>query len=397
MSGPLSGIKIVDLTTVISGPSATMLLADQGADIIKVESISAPDHARGAGVSTHQFTSVFLNNNRNKKALALDLKDPRGKAALLAVCRDADVVIQNFRPGVVERLGVGEDDIRPLNPEVIYVSISGFGETGPLAHKPVYDPIIQAVSGLATIQAGSDELRPRLIRTILPDKLTGVVTAQAVTSALFHKLKTGKGQHVRVSMLDAVVNFLWSSDMGGQTFVGQNISQQRAATFIDLIYETKTGYISVSAMANKQWLALCDAVGHPEWKEDARFNTPTLRDLNANERLEMTQEALLSRSAEEWLDLLETAGVPCAPVLTRNQMVEHPQILANDLLFLSEHPVAGEIRQARPAARFSATPSEQRLPAPKHGEHTREILRAAGMTIDEVDDLLAAGAVYASD
>ena len=170
MSGPLSGIKIVDLTTVISGPSATMLLADQGADIIKVESISAPDHARGAGVSTHQFTSVFLNNNRNKKALALDLKDPRGKAALLAVCRDADVVIQNFRPGVVERLGVGEDDIRPLNPEVIYVSISGFGETGPLAHKPVYDPIIQAVSGLATIQAGSDELRPRLIRTILPDK-----------------------------------------------------------------------------------------------------------------------------------------------------------------------------------------------------------------------------------
>ena len=397
MSGPLSGIKIVDLTTVISGPSATMLLADQGADIIKVESISAPDHARGAGVSTHQFTSVFLNNNRNKKALALDLKDPRGKAALLAVYRDADVVIQNFRPGVVERLGVGEDDIRPLNPEVIYVSISGFGETGPLAHKPVYDPIIQAVSGLATIQAGSDELRPRLIRTILPDKLTGVVTAQAVTSALFHKLKTGKGQHVRVSMLDAVVNFLWSSDMGGQTFVGQNISQQRAATFIDLIYETKTGYISVSAMANKQWLALCDAVGHPEWKEDARFKTPTLRDLNANERLEMTQEALLSRSAEEWLDLLETAGVPCAPVLTRNQMVEHPQILANDLLFLSQHPVAGEIRQARPAARFSETPSEQRLPAPKHGEHTREILRAAGMTIDEVDDLLAAGAVYASD
>jgi crotonobetainyl-CoA:carnitine CoA-transferase CaiB-like acyl-CoA transferase len=397
MSGPLSGIKIVDLTTVISGPSATMLLADQGADIIKVESISAPDHARGAGFGSHHFTSVFLNNNRNKKALALDLKDPKGKAALLTVCQDADVVIQNFRPGVVERLGVGEADIRKRNPEVIYVSISGFGETGPLAHKPVYDPIIQAVSGLATIQAGSDELRPRLIRTILPDKLTGIVTAQAVTSALFHKLKTGEGQHVRVSMLDAVVNFLWSSDMGSQTFVGQTVSQQRAATFIDLIYETKTSYISVSAMANKQWLALCNAVGHPEWQDDERFKTPALRDQNANERLEMTQAALLSRSAEDWLELLEAAGVPCAPVLTRSQMVDHPQVLANDLLFTSQHPVAGDIRQARPAARFSKTPLETRLPAPKHGEHTREILLSAGMTHEDVTELLAAGAIYASD
>jgi len=396
MAGPLTGIKIVDLTTVISGPSATMLLADQGADVVKVESIAAPDHARGAGYGNQTFTSVFLNNNRNKQALALDLKAAAGRTALLAVCKDADVVIQNFRPGVVERLGVAYDDIKAINPEVIYVSISGFGEQGPLSHKPVYDPIIQAVSGLATIQGGSDTLRPRLVRTILPDKLTGIVTAQAISSALVHRLRTQEGQHVQVSMLDAVVNFLWSSDMGSQTFVDHEVSQQRAATFIDLIYETKTHYISVSAMANKQWLGLCDAVGHPEWKEDERFKTPALRDRNADIRLQMTQDALLTRSAEDWLVRLEEAGVPCAPVLTRNEMIRHPQVVANELLFETEHPVAGRIRQARPAARFSRSSPEQRSPAPRHGEHTRQLLQEAGLTQGQIDTLIEQGVAFDS-
>ena len=177
MSGPLTGIRIVDLTTVISGPSATMLLADQGADVIKVESVSAPDHARGAGFGENQFTPIFLNNNRNKRGIALNLKSNTGKAMLLKLAATADVFIQNFRPGVVERLGVGEAEVRSGKKDIIYVSPSGFGEKGPLSHKPVYDPIIQAVSGLTTVQAGSDDLRPRLVRTILPDKLTGTVTA----------------------------------------------------------------------------------------------------------------------------------------------------------------------------------------------------------------------------
>jgi crotonobetainyl-CoA:carnitine CoA-transferase CaiB-like acyl-CoA transferase len=394
MAGPLKGIKIVDLTTVISGPSATMLLADQGADVIKVESITAPDHARGAGYGSQTFTTVFLNNNRNKQALALDLKKPEGRQALLAVAKDADVVIQNFRPGVVERLGVAYDDVVAVNPEVIYVSISGFGETGPLSHKPVYDPIIQAVSGLATIQGGSDELRPRLVRTILPDKLTGLVTAQAISSALVHKARSAEGQHVRVSMLDAVVNFLWSSDMGSQTFVDHEVSQQRAATFIDLIYETQTRYISVSAMANKQWLGLCDAVGHPEWKADERFTTPALRDRNADVRLQMTQDALLTDTAEHWLERLEAAGVPCAPVLTRNEMIQHPQVSENQLLFEIEHPVAGKIRQARPAARFSRSSPEQRMPAPRHGEHTRALLKASGLSDSQIESLIEQGIAY---
>ena len=393
MAGPLEGYRILDLTTVISGPFATMLLADQGADVIKVESVLNPDHARGAGFGESQFTATFLNNNRNKRGVTLDLKSAEGKKALLSLAETADVFIQNFRPGVVERLGIGEEEVRAVNPEIIYVSISGFGEKGPLSHKPVYDPIIQAISSLATIQGGSDEARPRLVRTILPDKLTGMTTAQAVSWALVAKEKTGKGQHIRVSMIDAVVAFLWSSDMGGQTFVGKEVSTQRAATFIDLIYQTSTSYISVSAMANKQWHALCQAVGHPEWLEDERFTTPALRDRNADERLNMTQAALLEKPAEEWLKILDDAGVPCAPVLTRKEMIRHPQVESNDLIVEMEHPVAGNIRQTRPAARFSVTTPEIRMGAPLHGQHNEEIFAEIGITPEQQAQLRAKGII----
>lgn len=393
MAGPLDGYRIIDLTTVISGPLATMLLADQGADVIKVEGVEAPDHARGAGHGENKFTATFLNNNRNKRGITLDLKSERGREILLKLVETADVFIQNFRPGVVERLGVGEEDVRKVAPNIIYASISGFGEKGPWSHKPVYDPIVQALSGLTTIQAGSDDARPRLVRTILPDKLTGMTMAQAISAALVHRERTGEGQHVRVSMLDAVISFLWSSDMGGQTFVGKEVSTERAATFIDLIYETRSGYISISAMTNKQWEALCDAVGHPEWKEDDRFKNPALRDRYANERLELTQSALYDKTAEEWLEILEDAGVPCAPVLKRREVAEHPQVKASELIIETEHPHAGMLRQTRAAARFSATEPEIRRGAPVHGEHNEEIFEEIGLSRDELAALQDQGIV----
>lgn len=393
MSGPLSGYKVLDLTTVISGPFATMLLGDQGADIIKVESTTSPDHARGAGYGANEFTATFLNNNRNKRAITLNLKSDKGREILFALVKSCDVLIQNFRPGVVERLGISEEQVREHKPDIIYASISGFGEDNPWSHKPVYDPIIQAISGLTTIQAGSDDERPKLVRTILPDKLTGMTTAQAVTAALAHRERTGEGQHVRVSMLDTVVSFLWSSDMGGQTFIGKEVSSQRAATFIDLIYETKTSYISVSAMANKQWQSLCKAVNHPEWLEDERFATPALRDQHANERLQLTQEALLNKSAEQWLEILEQAGVPCAPVLNRAEMIEHPVIKASKLIIETQHPVAGAIRQTRPAARFSKTEPEIRRGAPLLGEHNAEILGSLGYNEQALKTLREEGVI----
>jgi crotonobetainyl-CoA:carnitine CoA-transferase CaiB-like acyl-CoA transferase len=391
MNGPMHGIRIVDMTAMVSGPSAAMLLADQGADVIKVENPNGGDHTRASSNRQGGFSANFLNNNRNKRSIALDLKDPRGLDALKRISAGADVFLQNFRPGVAERMGIGEDAIRAVAPGIVYVSISGFGEDGPYAKKPVYDPLIQALSGLATVQAGSDAERPRLVRTILPDKLTGLVAAQAVSAALLARERTGEGQHIRLSMLDAIVAFLWGSDMGSQTFVDAPLPQQEAASFIDLIYETADGHISVAVQSDREWAALCRALERPDLVEDPRFRTPALRQDNIDARLTLTQEALLARPAAEWLARLEAEDVPCAPVLTRTEMIGHPQIRANGIVVESDHPAAGRLRQTRPAARFSKTPTSIRLGGPALGEHSAEILAEAGLTEDEIATLLAAG------
>ena len=390
MSGPLSGYRVIDFTNVIAGPFATMMLADQGADVIKVEAPQRPDYTRQAGYGPKDMRAVFLNNNRNKRSIAIDVKNKEGKEALKKLVATADVFIQNFRPGVVERLGISEPELRAITPDLIYVSMSGWGENGPLSHKPVYDPIIQALSGLATVQAGSDKDRPRLIRTILPDKLTGVTAAQAVTAALAGRAKTGEGQHVKISMLDSIIAFLWSSEMGGQTFVGREVSEQRAATFIDLIYETKDGYITVSTMTNVQWRGFCKVAGREDLQNDPRFLTPALRDENANDRLNLIQEVLLEKPAAEWLQALDDAGVPCAPVLTRKQMIEHPQIKASEIVVEYEHQHAGRLRQARPAARFEGTPTSIRQGAPLLGEHTYDLLAEVGYSDQDINAMVKA-------
>ena len=393
MPGPLDGYRVIDLTSMVSGPLATMMLGDQGADVIKVESLGQGDHTRTGSNRSNGLSSGFLNVNRNKRSIAVNLKDARGRDAVIRLAARADVFIQNFRPGVVERLGVGEPDIRAANPAIVYVSINGFGETGPYAEKRVYDPIIQAASGLASVQGGSDDARPRLVRTILPDKLTGVTAAQAVTAALLARERTGQGQHVRLSMLDAVVSFLWASDMGGQTFLEQPPTEQRAASFIDLIYETKDGHMGVAVMSDREWVGLARALERPEWLEDARFRTPALRDENIDDRLSLTQEVLRARTTDEWMERLEAEGVPCAPVLTRTALVAHPQVAAGGTLVEVDHPVAGRMRQARPAARFEATPSSIRRGAPLLGEHSEELLAEAGLSAAEITDLYANGVV----
>ena len=351
MPGPLDGFRILDLTAVVSGPYATMILADQSADVIKVEPQGRGDFTRSAGNRSGGLSASFLNNNRNKRSITIDLKSEDGVALLKRLAADCDVFVQNFRPGVVERMGLGEDAIRAASPNIVYVSISGFGETGPYAGKPVYDPLIQALSGLASVQGGSDDERPRLVRTILPDKLAGITVSQAITAALLARQRTGAGQHVRLSMLDAIVAFLWSSDMGGQTFVGKEVSPQRAASFIDLIYETKDGYISVSIMTDAQWQAVTRVFGRPEWLDDDRFKTAELRDLNIDARLRLIQAELMGAGTDEWIRRLNAEGVPSAPVLTRTDMIKHPQIAATGILVETEHPEAGPLRQARSAAR----------------------------------------------
>ena len=374
MNGPLSGIRVIDLTTVISGPSATMILADQGAEVIKIEHPEGGDYARHVATRRGGFSASFLNNNRNKRSVVLDLKSLDDKKALLDLIATADVFVQNMRPGVADRLGLGEDALLALNPRLVYMSISGFGFEGPLADRPVYDPLIQALSSLASVQAGSDDERPKLVRTILPDKLTGIQASQAITAALLHRERTGEGQAVRLSMLDTILSFLWSSDMGGHTFVGDEMKREEAQSFIDLIYEVADGYVSIAVMQDKHWQGFARVVDRPDLLQDPRFATPEAREVHKDARLAATQAVVRSFAAADLISRLDEAGVPCAPVLTRSEILKHPQIQANQTLIEYDHPQAGRIRQAAPPARFSATPTTLRTGAPALGADTAFVL-----------------------
>jgi crotonobetainyl-CoA:carnitine CoA-transferase CaiB-like acyl-CoA transferase len=389
MSGPLSGIRIIDATSMLSGPWATMMLADQGADIIKVEAPGKGDHVRSLGNARAGMSAMFLNINRNKRSLAIDLKKPRGVEAIKDLARGADVFVQNFRPGVVERLGIGEAVLRAINPSLIYVSIAGFGEKGPWSGKPVYDPIIQAVSGLTTVQAGSDEERPRLVRTVLPDKVSAIVAAQAISAALFARERSGEGQHVRLSMLDAVLYFLWASDMGAHTYPDTEVKSQEAASFIDLIYQTADGYMTVAVMSDREWAGVTRALNRPDWLADPRFATPAARDRHVNERLEMTQAVLRTRTTADLMAVFEANDVPCAPALTRGEVIHHPQVIANEIIVEHAHHAAGMLRQTRAPARFEGTPTEMRRGAPLLGEHSVEILQELGWGRGDIDDMIA--------
>ena len=395
VSGPLEGIRVLDLTTMISGPIATMMLADQGADVIKVEPLDG-DLVRNLGANRGGVSATFVSANRSKRSLAIDLKSGDGLAVLRRLIPGCDVFVQNFRPGAIERMGLGEAPVRSLREDIVYVSISGFGETGPYAHKRVYDPVIQALSGLAAIQADATG-RPRMVRTIIPDKTTAVTAAQAITAALFARERSGRGQHVRLAMLDVMVAYLWPEGMTGLTFIGREVRASRAQIAQDLVFQTRDGYLTAGAVSDAEWAGMCRALEHVEWLDDPRFATPTSRIVNVQARLELTAAVLRERTTAEWLERLDRESVPCAPILSREEVLTHPQIVENQILEELDHPTAGRIRQPRPAARFTATPARMRRHAPALGEHSREILRDAGLGDEEVARLVGAGVVGPSE
>jgi crotonobetainyl-CoA:carnitine CoA-transferase CaiB-like acyl-CoA transferase len=392
MPGPLDGFRVIDVTQMISGPVATMTLADQGADVIKVEPPSIGDLTRALAGRRRGMSPTFAVANRNKRSIAIDLKNPRGLEILKRLIRSADVFVQNFRPGAVERMGLGELVLREIKPDLVYVSISGFGEAGPYVHKRTYDPVIQALSGLASIQADPGG-RPRMIRVIVPDKVTALTAAQAITAALLARERTGKGQHVRLAMLDAVIAFHWAESMAAYTFADTRQAVMRPSNTRDLVFETADGYITCGAISDSEWEGLCRALERPEWLDDERFTTPAGRVRYADARLELMAEVLVHRGSADWLARLDAAQVPCAPVLSREELFTDPQIAANHLIVESTHPQAGVMRQPRPAARFSETPSSLRSFAPTLGEHTDQVLMELSIPSNEIATLRESGIV----
>ena len=393
--GPLEGIKVLDLTSMVSGPVAAMMLGAQGADVIKVAPIHG-EQLRHLGEPPNGLNPGYYSCNRNKRSLAVDLKTELGKQILWDLIKDADVLLQNFRPGAMARMGFPEEEVRKVNRGIIFVSISGFGEKGPYAHKRVYDPIVQALSCATDIQADRKTQRPNMFRIILADKVSALTAAQAVSSALFHRERHGEGQHIKISMLEATIAFLWPEGMGGLVFADQEMDIKRTYSSIDLIYETQDGYMTISIISDKEWQAVCSALDREDLIDDERFSTALARRKNAELRREVIAAEVSKRATGELLEKLDAADVPCAPLLDRKDLLDHPQIVESGTILREIQEGFGEVRQARPAARFGETPASVRTPAPQLGEHTVIVLQSLGYDQKRCDKLLEGKVVLQS-
>ena len=388
----LEGIKVLDLTSMVSGPVAAMMLADQGAEVIKVEPTTG-EQMRHIGPTVNKVTAAFFSCNRGKRSIAVDLKSDDGKKILFDLVKSADVLLQNFRPGAMDRMGFGEPVMRELNKKLIYVSINGFGEEGPYAHKRVYDPVIQALSCATDIQADRTTGRPQMFRIIIADKVTAITAAQAVSTALYAREKTGEGQHIRLSMLDAMLSLFWPEGMAGLTYADQEFDVRKYQGAMDLIYETQDRFITAGAISDKEWQGMCRALNREDLIEHPNFKTAQGRFTHNSERKEITAEEIKKWSSEEILARFDQEGVPCAPIIDRSELLAHEQVVANgsvDRLYFDEF---GEVRQARHPARFDKTPARVSRPAPRLGEHGREILEALGYDNEAIESLVSAGTV----
>ena len=388
--GPLDGVRVVDLSVMISGPLAGMMLADQGADVIKVESPGLGDMMRFLGTNKGGMTGIFANNNRGKRSLVVDMKQQQGRELMHALVAGADVVIQNFRPGAVERLGIGYDDVRAFNPDVVYVSISGYGPDGPYSHRRVYDNVIQAASGLASVQTDPATGVPSLYRTLLCDKVTSYTAAQAITAALFARA-TGKagGQHIVLAMLDAAVAFMWPDSAMDAALLDDDVVRTPTIGSNYAVTPLADGFVSAGAVTDAEFRGLCAAYGRPEVADDPRFATTVARSQHAADLVAILREAAAVTSVEQFLAGAEEHDVPASRINSLHEIHDDAQVRHNEVFVERDHPVAGRVREPRPAPRFSATPAAVSRPAPRYGEHSDEIaaelgfdpaaLRAAGI------------------
>jgi crotonobetainyl-CoA:carnitine CoA-transferase CaiB-like acyl-CoA transferase len=392
MQGALEGVRVLDLATMVAGPVATMMLADQGADVIKVESPRG-DLMRHFSRGRHGMNASFLSCNRNKRSIAVDLKSADGLEVLKKLIATAQVLVHNFRPGIAERMGLGEEVVRAIRPDIIYVSITGYGTKGPYASQRAYDPVIQAMSGLADIQRDRETGRPRMVRTIIADYTTALTAAQAITAALFRRERSGEGQHVRIAMLDTMISYLWPEAMPSLTFVGAETDPSDGEVGPDLVFATQDRYITAAALSDDEWAGICRALNRQDLIDDARFRTARDRAVNAVERRTIVSSELENWRADEILPRLLDNDVPCAPVVSRFELLHDEQVRENSILEEFQTELFGRVRMPRPAARFDRTPATVRTMAPLLGADNAAILAELGYHAAAIAGLESSGVV----
>ncbi|MDB9971324.1 CoA transferase [Alphaproteobacteria bacterium] len=382
--GPLTGIKVIDLTAMVSGPVATMMLGDQGADVIKIEPLSG-ELMRSVGAPNNGMTTSFLCSNRSKRSLTINLKDIEGIKIIKKLIKNADVIVQNFRPGTMKRMGLSYEEVKKINSNIIYTSISGFGDKGPYSKQRVYDPVIQALSGLADIQRDQETKFPKMVRTIIPDKTTGMAAAQAISSALFYRERYGKGQHIKLAMLDVMIAYLWPEGSSSLSFVGKESDPSSGQMGLDLVFETNDNkFITAGAVTDKEWLGMCNAFDRKDLLVDPRFNTPRSRFDNKTERRLIVAQEIKKHKANDILQKLATNEVPSAPILNREELIENEQVLQNKIIEFHDSNIFGKIRSPRPAPIYSESPLSGEQLAPLLGENSIEILKELNYSDDEI-------------
>jgi glutaryl-CoA transferase len=386
-NGPLDGIRVLDLTRVLAGPYCTMFLGDLGAEIVKVEQPGVGDDTRGWGPPfVGGESAYFLCVNRNKKSITIDLKLDDGTALVRRLAEKADVLIENFLPGTMERFGLGEESLRAANPKLIYASLTGFGADGPMCDFPGYDLIVQAWGGLMSI-TGAPDGEPTKVGVAIIDLVAGLMLGKSIAAALFAREKLGMGQRIDTSLLEAEVACLINA--GSNYLVAGKVPGRWGNAHPTIVpyqsFQTADSYLVIGVASEGIWRRFCQAIGKTEMADDARFAKNADRVENRAVLIAMLTEMFRSRDNETWLKILNAAEVPCAPIQTIDQVFAAPQVRHRDMLVEVEHPTAGSLRMAGIPVKFSATPASVRLPPPLLGQHTNEVLSSwLGINNDEI-------------
>jgi formyl-CoA transferase/CoA:oxalate CoA-transferase len=391
MSQVLKGIKVLDLTRALAGPYCTMLLADYGAEVIKVELPGTGDDTRGWGPPFVQGESAyFMSINRNKKSLTLDMKNPRSKDILERMIRQSDIIVENFRPGAADRLGLGYEQVKKINPKIIYCSISGFGQDGPYRELPGFDQTLQGMGGMMSI-TGEPDGPPMKVGVAIADISGGMFAAFGIMLALFHREKTGKGQWVDTSLLDSQI--AWLTYRAGEYFASGKLPEKVGSGHPMIVpyqaFKAKDEYINIAAGNDQLWKRFCKVINMENIMDDPKFATNAKRVENRKELIPILSKIIETKTGAEWLKLLEDAGIPAGPIYTLDKLFSDPQVLHRKMMVELTHPKAGKIKVTGVPVKLSEAPGEITAPPPLLGQHNKEVLKDLGYSAEEIEKLIA--------